>query len=155
MNPLPLTEAYVRAQATEKVYDRGLAYFRGGHVGALVRRGHELAAEVEGSDLDPYAVRLTLSGDEAEARCTCPYEWGGWCKHAVAVALAALDDPTTVEERPPLRESLRTLAPDALVELLADLAERHPALLCEIEGRIDPGWACPERDEWDEWDEAW
>lgn len=156
MKPLSFSEALVRANATEKVFERGLSYVETGAVHWLVRRGDVLAAEVYGSEWTPYQVRVTLGGKGVRAvRCSCPYDWGGWCKHAVAALLVALADPASVEERPPLGETLAALGREPLAALLAALADERPELLAEIEGRIDPAWARPSRPE-DEWGpEGW
>jgi uncharacterized Zn finger protein len=77
------TEIDIRAGATGQSYERGASYFRGGAVSDLMRRGNMLSAEVEGSSHTDYQVVVTLTeaGTIADATCTCPYEWGGYCKH--------------------------------------------------------------------------
>jgi uncharacterized Zn finger protein len=53
-----------------------------------VRRGDRLTAHVEGSDFAPYEVTIELhDGGIPGTRCSCPYDWGGACKHVVAVLL--------------------------------------------------------------------
>jgi uncharacterized Zn finger protein len=138
MNPLPFDEDYVGQHATAKVYPRGAAYWEDGLVIEVVRRGDVLSALVAGSEEEPYVVEVRL--DEAnegepvaEARCTCPYEWEGWCKHVVAALLEAIHAPERVEERPPLAATLGRLERDRLVGLLLALAEAQPALAPEIE----------------------
>lgn len=149
MKALPLTEAQIREHTTEKVFERGVRYAETDAVRLLVRRGDTLAAEVSGSEWTPYQVRVTLhESGVAGARCSCPYEWGGWCKHIVAMLLVALEDPAAVEERPPLAATLTALDREALIALLVALTENRPELLGEIEGRIDPEWQRPPEDEW-------
>ncbi|MEM1042453.1 MAG: SWIM zinc finger family protein [Bacteroidota bacterium] len=156
MRPLPFREPLLRANATENVFDRAVNYVETGAVRWLVRRGEALAAEVRGSEWKPYQVRVTLDGEGVrEVRCSCPYDWGGWCKHAVAALLVALDDPPSIEERPPLGETLAALEQEKLADLLSALADEHPELLAEIEGRINPAWVRPAQPE-DEWGpEGW
>ena len=78
------------------------------------------------------SVRQTESG-EVEANCSCPYgeEWGGWCKHIVAVLLAYAHDDD-LEEQPSLEEWLEPYSREQLVELLLELNERNPALYDEV-----------------------
>ncbi len=156
MKPLPFTEAFVREHATEKVFDRGVNYVETDAVHFPVRRGDTLTAEVYGSEIKPYQVRIALKGTGVgEVFCSCPYDWGGWCKHVVATLLVALADSAAVEERPPFGETLAMLDRAALVALLTALADERPELVAEIEGRIDPDWQRPSRPE-DEWDpEGW
>ena len=149
MKPLPFTESLVREHTTEKVYERGVRYAESDAVRSLIRRGDTLSAEVSGSEWQPYPVRIVLrKGGVAEVRCTCPYDWGGWCKHVVAVLLVTLGEPSAVEERPPLDETLAALDREALAALLTGLVEERPELLGEIEGRINPEWQRPPEDEW-------
>lgn len=44
-----------------------------------------MKAKVQGSQL--YEVRLELDEPDFDAVCTCPYDWGGYCKHIVATLL--------------------------------------------------------------------
>ncbi len=156
MKPLPFTESLVREHATEKVFERGVRYAGTDAVHFPVRRGDTLTAEVYGTEPRPYQVRIALKGNGVDGvRCSCPYDWGGWCKHVVATLLVALDHPTAVDERPPFEQTLASLDHAALAALFAALAEAHPELVAEIEGRIDPMWERPPRPE-DEWDsEGW
>ena len=138
MTPLPFDEAYVEARTPPKVYPRGVEYAADGHVLDLIRRGDTLFAEVAGTDWEPYHVLVRLdeaNADEpvAEATCTCPYDWGGWCKHIVAALLEALNEPELVAARPPLAETLAGLKRDRLAAIVRALAEEHPALVDEIE----------------------
>jgi uncharacterized Zn finger protein len=43
------------------------------------------------------------------AQCTCPYDYEGWCKHIVAVALSAIRKPKTSSQRLSLNELLDRL----------------------------------------------
>jgi len=103
---------------------------------------------VQGSEGAPYHVRIPLAeGERGEAFCTCPYEWGGWCKHAVAVALYAADDPEGLDVRPPLAETLAAQKPAALRGLLLSLAAADPVLAWRIEQHLDPDQAMPDWEE--------
>src|SRR3982751_1972487 len=96
----PLEETAIRALANRESFERGRDYWRRGAVSGLIRRGDELTAEVRGSDIVPYRVKIRFHDTGvAEARCTCPYDWGGACKHIVATLLKLADDPGAVEER--------------------------------------------------------
>ena len=66
-----LDEASIRALTTHESFERGRDYWRRGAVSTLVRRGDELTAEVEGSEIEPYHVTIRLHEDGvADARCT-------------------------------------------------------------------------------------
>src|SRR5712691_10678553 len=133
----PVTERTIRALATPESFARGRSYFDDGAVSDLVRRGDRLTAEVEGSEFMPYQVSIRLhDGGVAEARCSCPYDWGGYCKHIVAVLLKFADEGTRVIERKPLAELLRELDQSRLIELLEKRAESDSELAAWIEAEF-------------------
>jgi len=132
-----LTESTIRQRTTAESFRRGQDYCQRGAVVSLVERGNVLQAEVEGSQYEPYQVRVTFdAGGLTSAICTCPYEGGGWCKHVVAALLTCLDEPEAVEARPPLEEMLAGLERDQLQALLLDLAERVPELVDGVEDAL-------------------
>jgi uncharacterized Zn finger protein len=134
MAQLTFTEALIRQHASAESLRRGEEYYRGGAVVSLARRGSVLEAEVEGSEPLPYRVRLAFDdGHVSEATCTCPYDWGGWCKHIVAVALAQAREPEAVEARPSVEELVADLDRDQLRALVVKLAEANPLLGDAIE----------------------
>jgi uncharacterized Zn finger protein len=135
--PFDISEDLIREYASPESFRRGEDYYRQGAVQALIRRGNILHAEVAGSDLAPYDVRVSF--DRAAvmyAGCSCPYEWGGWCKHIVAALLAQVHEPEIVRDLPTLEETLSTLERDQLRDLLLRLVERDPSLTGVIEGEV-------------------
>lgn len=132
-----MDEIRIRDHASPESFRRGEDYYLQGAVLSMTRRGGALHAEVAGGDLTPYEVRVSLDeAGVADATCDCPYEWGGWCKHIVAVLLAHTREPEEVRELPALEEALSGLNRDQLRELLLKLAEREPSLAGVIEGEL-------------------
>ncbi len=128
------TESFIRLHTTPKSYERGVAYYDEGSVLSLERRGDELVGQVEGSEYEPYQVRITFTAETVEsASCTCPYDWGGWCKHVVAVLVAALHEPDTVKKRPTLGTLLDDLDREQLQALMRYLAGSRPDLVADVE----------------------
>ena len=138
MDPLPpVTEAMIRQHASADSFQRGDVYHAQGAVVCLVRRGQQLQAEVEGSQVEPYTVQITWDGvGITQASCTCPYDWGGWCKHIVATLLACLHNPAQIEERPALQTPLAGLDREHLQTLLVRLVEQQPHLADVVEGQV-------------------
>lgn len=131
-----LAEDAVRMLATPDSFERGREYFRQGMVLDLAQRGNQLHAQVQGSDVEPYHVTLTAEGGRvSHMHCTCPYQWGGACKHIVAALLAYFQQPERVERQQPLAAVLAPLDRERLQALLLDLAERQPDLADLIEAR--------------------
>jgi uncharacterized Zn finger protein len=139
MTPLEgLTQAAIRELASHESFSRGVAYFEEGAVLEATRRGDEIRAEVQGSDYEPYLVTVRVQdGGVAGTSCTCPYSYGGACKHAVAALLTLLKAPETVEERPPLEELLARLDREQLQELLLSVADRFREAASLIEARAE------------------
>ena len=128
------TESFIRLHATPKSFERGAEYYYDGYVLSMEQRGDELVGQVEGSQYEAYQVRITFTGDTVEsAFCDCPYDWGGWCKHVVAVLMAALHEPETVKERPTLGSLLDDLDHEQLQTLIRYLAARRPDLVADVE----------------------
>jgi uncharacterized Zn finger protein len=143
-NPLGLSQAMILRNASAEIMRRGEEYVRRGAVGALVLRGNVLTAEVEGSEDEPYRVSVTLNGpsgpavDVAEASCDCPYDWGGWCKHIVAVVLAAVRAaPGEVERAPAVEELLASLDAAGLRALIAGLVKNDPRRADEVAALVE------------------
>jgi uncharacterized Zn finger protein len=132
MATFTFTKDDILRNCDRKSYARGEEYYENGAVTSLVRRGNTVTADVEGS-MDDYVVTATFQGDgEIEADCDCPYEYGGWCKHIVAVMLTCLHDSEDVEEQPTLETLLEPLDRAALQTLLLKLASQNPSLANEI-----------------------
>ncbi len=56
-----------------------------------VRRGNTLTADVSGTRR--YQVEIEVDEGGIFAQCTCPYDWGGYCKHIGAVLLLWIESP--------------------------------------------------------------
>jgi uncharacterized Zn finger protein len=137
MSKPTLTETTIRNLTTAQSFSRGQAYMRGGAVLEIEQRDDLLLAEVEGSEYEPYQVRVRLdAGGIVDADCTCPYDWGDYCKHIVAVLLTFVQQPDRVLERTPVDSLLSGLDREALVSLLSDLLAAHPHLADWVEACI-------------------
>lgn len=82
-------EEVIRGLATETSYVRGEDYADYGAVRNLVLEGETYRAHVYGTHR--YTVRVWDDSGDVRSSCTCPYDWGGICKHIVAVMLSVLE----------------------------------------------------------------
>lgn len=126
-----IDEGTIRSLCTDAVFERGQKYRNEERIQRIERFDDVVTAEVQGSDLYDVVVELDEKG--IDARCTCPYQGSGECKHVVAVLLDAVDDPpddeselveTTIEDV--TSDDLRAFVRDALAEN-PDLRERFLA----------------------------
>jgi uncharacterized Zn finger protein len=132
-----LTETIIRAGASAQSFQRGQDYYEGGAISNTARQGSVLTGECEGTSAPYYRVRVEL--DEAgirEAQCSCPYEYGGYCKHVVALLLAYVHHPRQFVLRKEPADLLAGLGRDELAALLTALLKRQPELYDWIEGAI-------------------
>ena len=132
-----ISEATVRSLTTPESFSRGEEYYRSGRVSDIERRGDVLRAEVEGSSYAPYQVTIEL--DESgiiSADCTCPYDWGGCCKHIVAALLTYIRKREEIAERPAPDALLAGLDAETLRGLLSSLLAARSELIPWVETQI-------------------
>jgi SWIM zinc finger len=133
-----LTEAHVRELATEKSFGRGEAYYHDGSVLEPVRQERELRAQCQGSDYEPYQVSATLAKSGiSETSCTCPYDYGGICKHIVALLLTYIHEPQSFRSIPPLSALLAGRSREELIALVGEMIKREPELLSLVELSVE------------------
>jgi uncharacterized Zn finger protein len=133
-----LTEADVRGLASEKSFERGETYYRDRAILEPVRQARELRAQCEGSDYEPYQVSATLTKSGiAETSCTCPYDYGGICKHTVALLLTYVHEPQAFRSIPPLATLLAGRNREELVALIGEMVKREPELLSLVELSVE------------------
>ncbi len=87
--PIVKDDKSLERVAGEVAFQRGMSYYRKGAVKTVARKGNYLEGLVQGSDTDPFHVRILIKGLDnfRLAECTCPFKLGSMCKHAVAVLL--------------------------------------------------------------------
>ena len=86
-----LTESDITALFITRSWSRARSYFRTGRVRDARRLGTTLLAKVRGSRL--YDVEVEVADGRVDGTCSCPYDWGGYCKHIGAVLLSWIHQP--------------------------------------------------------------
>jgi uncharacterized Zn finger protein len=166
------TDADLRHAASLPSYERGLGYLR--QVEDLETDDTRITATVYGNDT--YQVRLTFGEWGVEGDCTCPFgKEGNFCKHCVAVGLAALKAGNGVHRaRPPAQHPerqflvswLSSLSKDELVAEILELCDADPELRGRFELRAasrradadrvrDAVWGLIHLDDFVDYDDAW
>ncbi|BAU13017.1 zinc finger SWIM domain-containing protein [Leptolyngbya sp. NIES-3755] len=132
-----ISEGVIRQNSTENSFNRGKDYDRTGSVIDLVQRGTLLQAEVEGTEVKPYRVTVEFdAGGVSAAHCTCPYDYGGWCKHTVATLLTCNRQPDRIEARPTLAQLLDRLNPVQTQRLVQELVAAQPELIETVDRQV-------------------
>jgi len=96
-----LTEADIRGALKASSLRRAQGYVH--RVQEPTRTGRTLTAQVRGTRL--YEVEIDVEPTGIAARCTCPYNWGGYCKHVGAVLLKWIQSPRTFSVKQPAAAS--------------------------------------------------
>ena len=141
---IPLTEKQIRERASDQSFQKGLAYYKSDAIYNPARQatpgGVTLTAQCEGSSAPSYRLHVELDGGGVRsASCTCPYDWGGDCKHIVALLLMYIHQPDEFSEQESVKGLLVGLEKDELVTLILRLVERDPDLYDVLELAIPAG----------------
>ena len=136
-----LTENMIRERASEESFQRGLNYFHSGALYNLVTQpisnGIQLTAFCRGSSAPFYHLLVELDANGIRSTsCTCAYDWGGDCKHIIALLLAYLDDPEEFTQQEGVADLLSGLEKSELEALVVRLVERNPDLYSELEKQV-------------------
>lgn len=125
---MPLSETTLLQAAGDLVYARGEDYVR--YVAGLRTTEFKAYASIQAKRV--YTVELDWSGPLPDGYCTCPHHAdGNFCKHLVAVGLAAIDtgrvavdDPTGSTADAALEAAVQAMDIDELRDLVLTLAQR-------------------------------
>jgi uncharacterized Zn finger protein len=135
-----LNEAALREYATHKSFDRGIDYYQQGAVIEISQRGNCIHAEVGGTESMSYFINLEFNDKSITiADCTCPYDYGGWCKHLVAVGLTCLHKPKSIPTLHTLEQQLDRLDYEEIRALVKELVETRSNLLSEVDRFVNRG----------------
>ena len=123
--PLSHFEQYI----DEKILDRGVTYFKNGHVTSVEELSPgEFEAIVEGTE--DYEVRLKIQNNNiSEYSCTCPYDYGSVCKHIVAVLYYLQNEETVLKQSD--KEKKRTRKPAAKRKTVSEQVDEMLASLSQ------------------------
>ena len=131
---LNFTEDSIQSYSSGDSFHRGREYYKDGAVLTVSLRGEDIFAEVQGSEHRPYQVHISQhSGAFHDADCSCPYDWGGVCKHIVAALLECIHHQDRIQEHPSIEDVIDRLDRDQLKALIVKLAQRQPDLADRIE----------------------
>ena len=85
-----LTVEDIREICNQRSYGRGRTYYRTGRITSIGLDGDGVIARVAGTRNYKVWAEAGKRG-RLSYQCTCPYDWGGACKHVVAVLLHMVD----------------------------------------------------------------
>ena len=133
-----LTSEQIQERCTEQSYMRGLDYFHNGAIENATLHGYTLSGTCEGTDIDPYRVAVELMPTGiAAAYCSCPYDWGGDCKHIVALLLTYVEAPDAIDSLDALLAALAEKPKSSLLQVISELLKRAPELVPIVQAYSD------------------
>ena len=84
------TFGFIKQQAKPGSWRRGYGYFRENQIQDIDLDEKGVVAKIKGKFKESYTTRIKFFGDQVRPDCDCPLD-ENWCKHAVAVALEAVE----------------------------------------------------------------
>ena len=129
-----ITESLIRDMAGKSSYEKGYDYFEEAAVTDVRIVGDVYHAQVQGNEV--YDVSVWQENGKVVTSCTCPYDWGGICKHVVAVMLSICSSDV-VEKQAERTHRIETLVhsmdPDRLREFMARVLSADSRLFRDFE----------------------
>lgn len=127
-----LTQADIRTRCTAESFKRGQSYYSSGAITKRIQQGEtKIEAWVSGTEV--YRVSVWIdAGGQLDVYCTCPYAYGGDCKHIVATLLAWVNAPDSFQPPLDLKTILQKRSKAELVQLLLDANAIYPDLADDL-----------------------
>ncbi|MDE0012284.1 MAG: SWIM zinc finger family protein [Candidatus Poribacteria bacterium] len=133
-----ITEDQIQERCTKKVFARGEDYFYQEMIENPMFHGSTLSANCQGSEYEPYSVSVELTSTGiADAACSCPYDWGGDCKHIVALLLTYVHERDEIQSIEPVLTAIAEKPRATLLDIIAELLKREPALVPVVKTYTD------------------
>ena len=127
----------IKERALDQSFERGESLYKRGAIFLPVRRGNVINAQCVGTYSDYYHVSAAFDETgELTTDCTCPYDWGGDCKHIVAMLLTNLYQPARFRVGRPLQDELMSLEKKDLVDIVEQMITRYTGLEDIVERAI-------------------
>ena len=125
---------YFADEIEEKIIKRGEQYFTSGAIDELWQDSHgNYCAVINGAE--PYEIKIAIdpNGQISEHACDCPYDWGEYCKHEVAVLLAIREARTDrralpnkrTKKKHSLKAFLKKQRKTDLIDLICEYARKY------------------------------
>ena len=135
--PKKLTVNILKSCSSPESFTRGHDLYQSDAVFDTFQKDDLLTGKCEGSSAPFYQIHVQLDeGGILEASCTCPYDWGGYCKHIIALMLTYMHNPDAFIEQKNIKELLGQLDKDGLVYLITKMVDKNPDLYSWLQTAI-------------------
>lgn len=127
----------LEALATAKSYARGYDLYLEGAVSDTYLVENNLIGKCEGRTVPFYDVEVELDENGiGDAYCSCLYDWGGFCKHIIALLLTYTHEPEKFVAKQNLKDQLSKFNRETLVDLVIQLSEKDDDLYFLVQNEI-------------------
>lgn len=124
---LEITESAIQSASSAASFARGYALYREDAVFDTFIQGDVLTGKCQGSGAPYYQLQVRIDdGGFENAFCSCPYDWGGYCKHLVALMLTYIHDPEEFVELQNTTRLLSGMEKEDLVKLVVKMVGDDP-----------------------------
>jgi len=132
---IKVTQDMINDSFSERTFYRGLDYYENDYVIEPVIIDDTLHARVIGSMETPYEVKAFIDNNEIDTRCTCPV--GHKCKHAVALLLNWVHEPSSFTDSNKFITSLNSMSKHEIINIVKKIINHNPAIVCEYSINAD------------------
>lgn len=116
----------------KKIVDRGFDYYENDSIEEVEQVGQlEFSATIWGTDEYSVFIKLNRQLDVVESSCDCPYDWGNYCKHEVALLYYIRDGElykyatnTNTNAMSTIKQSLQMMEKRDIIQLILERAKR-------------------------------
>ncbi len=130
-----ITQDMIKDSFSERTFYRGLDYYENGYVIEPVILDNTLYARVIGTMETPYEVKAFIDNNEIDTKCTCPV--GYKCKHAVALLLNWVHEPSSFTDSNKFITSLNSMSKHEIINIVKKIINHNPAIVCEYSINAD------------------
>jgi uncharacterized Zn finger protein len=125
-----ITEGQIQDRCTKQVFARGEDYFYEEMIENAILHDATLSATCQGSEFTPYTVSVELTPTGiVDAECSCPYDWGGDCKHIVALLLTYVHEPDEIHSIELILTAIAEKPRATLLSIISELLKHDPSLV--------------------------
>ena len=124
-----ISEDTLKSLSTPTSFSRGDELYQDGAIFDTSRQSNVLRGKCRGSSAPYYEIVVRLDeGGFQEAYCSCPYSFGGLCKHIIALMLTFIHSPDEFAEKKSVYELLESLSKDEIISVISKMVNRYPEL---------------------------
>ena len=134
---IEITESAIQSASTATSFARGYELYREGAIFDTFIQGQVLTGKCQGSSAPYYKLHVKIdNGGFKEALCSCPYDWGGYCKHLVALMLIYVYDPDEFVELENVTTLLSSMEKEDLVKLVVKMIGDDPNMNLHLQNDL-------------------